>query len=334
VTLPDANTRDVNPRAVMPADLPSEAGRVAVLIPCYNEEVAVGHVVAAFRAALPQATVYVFDNNSKDRTIAVALEAGAEIRHVTTQGKGNVVRRMFADIDADIYILVDGDDTYDATSAPAMVEALLKDHLDMVVGCRTSHEQTAYRAGHRFGNALLTNMVAQIFGRTFTDILSGYRVFSRRFVKSFPAISGGFEIETELTVHALQLIMPCGEISTPYGSRREGSSSKLNTYRDGWRIILTILQLLRLEMPMRFFSVIAGALALTSILIAVPLIVTYIETGLVPRLPTAILSTGLMILSALSLTSGFILDNVTRGRREMRHLFYLNHRGPGDQVTR
>lgn len=321
-------------RATMPADLPSEAGRIAVLIPCYNEEVAVGHVVKAFRAALPQATVYVFDNNSKDRTITVALEAGAEIRHVTTQGKGNVVRRMFADIDADIYLLVDGDDTYDATSAPAMVEALLKDHLDMVVGCRTSDEHAAYRPGHRFGNALLTNMVAMIFGRTFTDILSGYRVFSRRFVKSFPAISAGFEIETELTVHALQLIMPCGEISTPYGSRRQGSASKLNTYRDGWRIILTILQLLRLEMPLRFFSAVAGVLALASVLLAIPLIVTYIETGLVPRLPTAILVTGLMILAALNLISGFILDNVTRGRREMRHLFYLNHRGPGDQVTK
>ncbi|WP_407652155.1 glycosyltransferase family 2 protein [Dongia rigui] len=321
-------------RAAMPADLPTEAGRIAVLVPCYNEEVAVGHVVKAFRAALPQAAVYVFDNNSKDRTIAVALEAGAEVRHVTTQGKGNVVRRMFADIDADIYLLVDGDDTYDAASAPAMVEALLKDHLDMVVGCRTSDEQAAYRPGHRFGNALLTNMVAMIFGRTFTDMLSGYRVFSRRFVKSFPAISDGFEIETELTVHALQLIMPCGEISTPYGSRRQGSASKLNTYRDGWRIILTILQLLRLEMPLRFFSAVAGALALASILLAIPLIVTYVETGLVPRLPTAILVTGLMILAALNLTSGFILDNVTRGRREMRHLFYLNHRGPGDQVTK
>jgi len=325
-------TVGVNPdqRAATPADVPGKTDRIAVLIPCYNEEVAVGHVVTAFRAAMPQAAIYVFDNNSKDRTVAVALQAGAELRHVTTQGKGNVVRRMFADVDADIYVLVDGDDTYDAASAPAMVEALLKDHLDMVVGCRTSQEQTAYRPGHRFGNALLTNMVALIFGRTFTDILSGYRVFSRRFVKSFPAISGGFEIETELTVHALQLIMPCGEISTPYGSRREGSSSKLNTYRDGWRIILTILQLLRLEMPLRFFSVIAGALALTAIVIAVPLVVTYVETGLVPRFPTAILSTGLMILAALSLTSGFILDNVTRGRREMRHLFYLNHRGPGE----
>ncbi len=325
---------DTPMRATMPADLPSEAGRIAVLVPCYNEEVAVGHVVKAFRTALPQATVYVFDNNSTDRTVTVALEAGAEVRHVTTQGKGNVVRRMFADIDADIYLLVDGDDTYDAASSPAMVEALLKDHLDMVVGCRTSAEQAAYRLGHRFGNALLTNMVAMIFGRTFTDILSGYRAFSRRYVKSFPAISGGFEIETELTVHALQLVMPCGEISTPYGSRRQGSDSKLNTYRDGWRIVLTILQLLRLEMPLRFFSAVAGVLALASVLLAIPLIVTYVETGLVPRLPTAILVTGLMILAALNLTSGFILDNVTRGRREMRHLFYLNHRGPGDQITK
>jgi glycosyltransferase involved in cell wall biosynthesis len=311
----------------------ADGARIAVLIPCYNEEVAIGHVIAAFRAALPQATIHVFDNNSRDRTIAVAGEAGADVRRVSAQGKGNVVRRMFADIEADIYLLVDGDDTYDASSAPAMVDALVKDRLDMVVGCRVADAQTAYRPGHRFGNSLLTTMVAMIFGRAFTDILSGYRVFSRRFVKSFPAISGGFEIETELTVHALQLVMPCGEIATPYGSRRQGSNSKLNTYRDGWRIILTILQLLRLEMPLRFFSILAGALALISIGISIPIVITYIETGLVPRVPTAILSTGMMILAALSLTSGFILDNVTRGRRELRHLFYLRQSAP-DQKPR
>jgi glycosyltransferase involved in cell wall biosynthesis len=311
----------------------ADGARIAVLIPCYNEEVAIGHVIAAFRAALPQATIHVFDNNSHDRTIAVASGAGADVRRVSAQGKGNVVRRMFADIEADIYLLVDGDDTYDASSAPAMVDALVKDRLDMVVGCRVADAQAAYRPGHRFGNSLLTTMVAMIFGRAFTDILSGYRVFSRRFVKSFPAISGGFEIETELTVHALQLVMPCGEIATPYGSRRQGSNSKLNTYRDGWRIILTILQLLRLEMPLRFFSILAGALALISIGISIPIVITYIETGLVPRVPTAILSTGMMILAALSLTSGFILDNVTRGRRELRHLFYLRQSAP-DQKPR
>lgn len=312
----------------MRSEISQKAARIAVLIPCYNEEIAIGHVVTAFQKALPQADIYVFDNHSQDRTISVARTAGANIRSVAAQGKGHVVRRMFADIDADIYVLVDGDDTYDATSAPAMVEALMRGHLDMVVGCRTSNEQTAYRPGHRFGNAMLTNIVTFIFGRSFSDILSGYRVFSRRFVKSFPAISSGFEIETELTVHALQLVMPCGEISTSYVSRRAGSTSKLNTYRDGWRIIFTIFQLLRLEMPLRFFSGVASILAMASILLAIPLFTTYLETGLVPRFPTAILATSLMILAALSLTSGFILDNVTRGRREIRHLFYLNQHGP------
>ena len=294
---------------------------IAILIPCYNEEVAVGHVVNGFRAALPSAAIHVFDNNSKDRTIEVAKEAGAIVHRVTAQGKGHVVRRMFADVEADIYVLVDGDDTYDPKSAGAMINALISDRLDMVVGTRVSDAKSAYRTGHRFGNAMLTGMVATIFGRAFSDILSGYRIFSRRFVKSFPAISSGFEIETELTVHALQLIMPCGEVETPYGSRREGSLSKLNTYRDGWRILMTIQQLLRYEMPLRFFSVIA-------ILLGIPLLIEFFETGLVPRIPTAILATGLMLLAALALASGFILDNVTRGRRELRHLFYLRNPGP------
>lgn len=301
---------------------------IAVLIPCYNEEVAVSHVVAGFRAALPTAAVHVFDNNSSDRTAEVARAAGALVHRVTAQGKGHVVRRMFADVEADIYVLVDGDDTYDPASAAAMIDTLIRERLDMVVGTRVSDQKSAYRAGHRFGNALLTRMVSVIFGRAFSDILSGYRVFSRRFVKSFPAISGGFEIETELTVHALQLIMPCGELETPYGSRREGSLSKLSTYRDGLRILLTILQLLRLEMPLRFFSAVATLFALASVLFGIPLILDYIETGLVPRLPTAVLSTGLMLMAALALASGFILDNVTRGRRELRHLFYLRNAGP------
>jgi glycosyltransferase involved in cell wall biosynthesis len=301
---------------------------VAVIIPCYNEEVAIGHVVAGFRAALPGATIHVFDNNSKDRTIAVARGAGAIVHRVSAQGKGHVVRRMFADVEADIYVLVDGDDTYDPKSAPRMIDRLIADQLDMVVGTRVSDEKAAYRPGHRFGNAMLTGMVAFIFGQAFTDILSGYRVFSRRFVKSFPATSGGFEIETELTVHALQLVMPCGEVETPYGSRREGSLSKLNTYRDGWRILMTIQQLLRFEMPLRFFSIVAAILAGISILLGIPLLIGFIETGLVPRLPTAILATGLMLIAALSLASGFILDNVTRGRRELRHLFYLRNPGP------
>lgn len=301
---------------------------IAVLIPCYNEEVAVGHVVAGFRAALPQAAIHVFDNNSRDNTVRVTSEAGAIVHRVTAQGKGHVVRRMFADVEADIYVLVDGDDTYDPKSAGKMIDALISQQLDMVVGTRISDEKTAYRPGHRFGNAMLTGMVALIFGQAFTDILSGYRIFSRRFVKSFPAISSGFEIETELTVHALQLIMPCGEVETPYGSRREGSLSKLNTYRDGWRILMTIQQLLRYEMPLRFFSAVAALFAGISILLGIPLLIEYIETGLVPRFPTAILATGLMLLAALSLASGFILDNVTRGRRELRHLFYLRNPGP------
>jgi glycosyltransferase involved in cell wall biosynthesis len=301
---------------------------IAVLIPCYNEEVAVGHVVAGFRAALPQAMIHVFDNNSRDKTVQVASEAGAIVHRVTAQGKGHVVRRMFADVEADIYVLVDGDDTYDPKSAGKMIDALISRQLDMVVGTRISDQKTAYRPGHRFGNAMLTGMVAMIFGQAFTDILSGYRVFSRRFVKSFPAISSGFEIETELTVHALQLIMPCGEVETPYGSRREGSLSKLNTYRDGWRILMTIQQLLRYEMPLRFFSGVAALFAGISILLGIPLLIEYIETGLVPRFPTAILATGLMLLAALALASGFILDNVTRGRRELRHLFYLRNPGP------
>ena len=301
---------------------------IAILIPCYNEEVAVGHVVNGFRAALPSAAIHVFDNNSKDRTIEVAKQAGAIVHRVTAQGKGHVVRRMFADVEADIYVLVDGDDTYDPKSACAMINTLISDRLDMVVGTRVSDAKSAYRPGHRFGNAMLTGMVATIFGRAFSDILSGYRVFSRRFVKSFPAISSGFEIETELTVHALQLIMPCGEVETPYGSRREGSLSKLNTYRDGWRILMTIQQLLRYEMPLRFFSVIAALLALISVLLGIPLLIEYFETGLVPRIPTAILAMGLMLLAALALASGFILDNVTRGRRELRHLFYLRNPGP------
>lgn len=301
---------------------------IAVLIPCYNEEVAVGHVVAGFRAALPLATIHVFDNNSADATAKVAREAGAIVHRVTAQGKGHVVRRMFADVEADIYVLVDGDDTYDPKSAGAMIDALIADRLDMVVGTRVSDAKSAYRPGHRFGNALLTGMVARIFGRAFSDILSGYRAFSRRFVKSFPAISSGFEIETELTVHALQLIMPCGEVETPYGSRREGSLSKLNTYRDGWRILMTIQQLLRYEMPLRFFSIVAAIFAGISVLLGIPLLIEFIETGLVPRLPTAVLAMGLMLLAALSLASGFILDNVTRGRRELRHLFYLRNAGP------
>ncbi|UFZ07418.1 glycosyltransferase family 2 protein [Bradyrhizobium ontarionense] len=307
----------------------SPSMRIAVLVPCYNEEAAVASVVRSFRQALPTATVYVYDNNSKDRTIEVARAAGAEVRSERRQGKGHVVRRMFADVDADIYVLVDGDATYDAPSAPDMIERLVNEHLDMVVGLRVDQEQAAYRMGHRTGNWMLTSFLAEVFGQAFKDILSGYRVFSRRFVKSFPVLSDGFEIETELTVHALELALPVAEIATPYYARPEGSVSKLNTWRDGFRILGTILKLYRSEKPLRFFTAIGIFFALVSVGFAIPIFVTYFETGLVPRLPTAVLSMGLMIMALLSASSGLVLDTVTRGRREMKLLAYLSQQPVG-----
>lgn len=297
--------------------------RVAVLIPCFNEEAAVATVISDFRKALPAAEIFVYDNNSSDRTITAAREAGAEVRSERRQGKGHVVRRMFADVDADIYVLVDGDATYDAASAPRMIDALVTDHLDMVVGFRVDQAVAAYRPGHRAGNRMLTGFLSNVFGQAFKDVLSGYRVFSRRFVKSFPVLSDGFEIETELSVHALELALPVAEIETPYCARPEGSFSKLNTWRDGFRILGTILKLYRSEKPLRFFTAIGILLMLVSISLAVPIVVTYLEEGLVPRLPTAVLSTGLMILAVLSVSSGLVLDTVTRGRREMKLLAYL-----------
>ncbi len=298
--------------------------RIAVLVPCYNEEAAVATVVTDFRKALPSAEIYVYDNNSKDRTAQVAREAGAEVRSERRQGKGHVVRRMFADVDADIYVLVDGDATYDAPSAAAMIEMLVNDRLDMVVGLRVDQVRSAYRRGHRAGNWMLTNFLSAVFGQAFKDILSGYRVFSRRFVKSFPVLSDGFEIETELTVHALELALPVAEVETPYYARPEGSFSKLNTWRDGFRILGTILKLYRSEKPLRFFSAIGVFLALVSIGLAIPVLITYLEQGIVPRLPTAVLSMGLMIVAMLSVSSGLVLDTVTRGRREMKLLAYLS----------
>ena len=301
--------------------------RVAVLVPCYNEEVAIKQVVRGFRESLPEARIYVFDNNSKDRTIPVAKAEGAIVRQERTQGKGNVVRRMFSDVEADIYVLVDGDATYHAPSARKMIDLLLTEHLDMVVGRRISASPTgAYRPGHQFGNALLTGFVTTLFGEQFTDILSGYRVFSRRFVKSFPALSQGFETETELTVHALELRMPVAEVDTPYGARPEGSVSKLSTYRDGWRILNTIIRLYKeRQRPLQFFGIVGLTFALVSVVLAWPIFITYLETGLVPRFPTAILSTGLMLLAFLSFTSGVILDTVTRGRFEAKRLSYLSY---------
>ncbi|MFN3077076.1 MAG: glycosyltransferase family 2 protein [Alphaproteobacteria bacterium] len=299
------------------------AYRIAVLVPCHNEEVAIGAVVRDFRQSLPTATVYVYDNNCTDRTAEIARAAGAVVRNERLPGKGNVVRRMFADIDADIYVMADGDDTYDAASAPRLVEQLVTGGFDLVSGSRVTDIAKAYRPGHRFGNLVLTGIVAWIFNSQVTDMLSGYRVFSRRFVKSFPALSRGFEIETELTVHALELRLPTDEIPTPYKDRPEGSTSKLNTLRDGFRILLTILRLVKEERPLPFFSLVALLVALLAVGLALPLLHTYLQTGTVPRLPTAILSTGLMILSFLFLASGFILDTVTHGRREMKRLFYL-----------
>ncbi|MFC0677564.1 glycosyltransferase [Lysobacter korlensis] len=306
-----------------PAPRAPDAPRIAVLVPCHNEAATIRGVVVDFLRSLPGAAIHVFDNNSRDGTAAIAREAGALVHPVALQGKGNVARRMFADVDADVYVMVDGDGTYDASAAPRLVAKLVDEHLDMVVGARSSSERSAYRAGHRFGNVLLTRCAGVLFGRSFDDMLSGYRAFSRRYAKSFPAHSAGFDIETELAVHALQLRMPVAEIPTDYGARPEGSSSKLNTWRDGARILLRILRLWKSERPLLFFSLGALVCATASIVLALPLIDTYLETGLVPRFPTAVLCVGLMVLAGLSAASGLILDAITRGRTELKHMAYL-----------
>jgi glycosyltransferase involved in cell wall biosynthesis len=301
---------------------------VAVILPCYNEEAAIAETVAGFKAELPAAAIYVYDNNSSDRTVEIARNAGAIVRTERQQGKGHVVRRMFADVDADVYVMADGDLTYDPRAAPEMVRMLLDEQLDMVVGTRQHEAAEAYRGGHVLGNRLFTGLLSRLFGRSFTDIFSGYRVFSRRFVKSFPVLSEGFEIETEMSVHALELRMPVGERVTAYGARPEGSASKLSTYRDGWRILKTIGTLYRVERPVLFYGSIGALLVVTAIILAIPLVLTYLDTGLVPRFPTAILATGLVIIAVLSFFAGLILDTVTRGRREMRRLAYLAHPAP------
>jgi len=302
--------------------------RIAVILPCYNEEAAIAKTVAGFRATLPGATIYVYDNNSRDRTAEIARAAGAVVRTERQQGKGHVVRRMFADVEADIYVMADGDLTYDPKAAPVMVRMLVEEQFDMVVGTRQHDVAEAYRGGHVIGNRLFTGLLARLFGRSFTDIFSGYRAFSRRFVKSFPVLSEGFEIETEMSVHALELRMPVGELVTSYGARPEGSTSKLSTYRDGWRILKTIGTLYRVERPVLFYGGVAGLLLAAAIVLAVPLFITYIDTGLVPRFPTAILATGLVIIAVLSFFAGLILDTVTRGRREVRRLAYLAYPAP------
>ena len=308
--------------------------RIAVVIPCYNEAVAIATVIADFRTALPLARICVFDNNSTDDTAVVAANGGAEVHRVPTQGKGHVVRRMFADIDADAYIMVDGDDTYDAKVAQAMLDLLFTQRLDMVVGIREPVHAQVHRRGHAFGNAMLSGFLSRLFGRPCSDILSGYRVFSRRFAKSFPVLSSGFEIETELTVHALELRLPVAELATAFKQRPEGSASKLSTFRDGLRILGTMLLLFSAERPFLFYSLWASALALVAIVLAVPVFITFSQTGLVPRFPTAILSTGLMTLAALSFFAGLILDTVTRGRREMRLLAYLAQPAPAEPGMR
>ena len=294
-----------------------------MLLPCYNEEAAIAATVTGFKRALPTATVYVYDNNSSDRTREIAKKAGAIVRSERQQGKGHVVRRMFADVDADVYVIADGDLTYDSKAAPAMVDMLIADQLDMVVGTRRHEEKEAFRGGHVIGNKLFTGLLAGLFGRSFTDIFTGYRVFSRRFVKSFPVLSSGFEIETEISVHALELRMPVGEVETAYAARLEGSHSKLSTYSDGWRILKTIVTLYRIERPVLFYGSIGALLLLAAILLSIPLVITYLHTGLVPRVPTAILVTGMTIVAVLCFFAGLILDTVTRGRREVRRLAYL-----------
>ncbi|MEO7774836.1 MAG: glycosyltransferase family 2 protein [Steroidobacteraceae bacterium] len=297
---------------------------IAVLVPCLNEAGAIAKVVADFKTALPEATIYVYDNGSTDDTMKVAQAAGAVVREQPLKGKGNVVRRMFADVEADVYLLVDGDDTYDAKAAPALVDKLLHNCADMVNASRVSEAVAAYRAGHRFGNVMLTSLVAWFFGNHIRDLLSGYRVFSRRFVKSFPAQSAGFEIETELSVHALQLRMPLAEVPTVYKERAEGTESKLSTYRDGWRILRTIAYLVREEKPFAFFSWVATVLLALALLLGIPVVLEYLSTGLVPRLPSALLATALVLLGFLSFTCGLILDSVSKSRTELRRLSYLS----------
>lgn len=297
--------------------------RVAVILPCYNEEVAIAKVVGDFRAALPDAVIYVFDNNSKDNTRAAAEAAGAIVRTERQQGKGHVVARAFADVEADVYVMVDGDDTYDATAAPEMVDMLLRERLDMVTGIRVTNIEAAYRPGHRFGNLMLTGAVRTVFGDRITDMLSGYRVFSRRFVKSFPAMAQGFETETEFTVHAMELSMPLGELETAYRERPAGSESKLRTYVDGMRILRTIMALVKNERPLEFFGILAILLMVAGLALGLPVVVEFLETQVVPRLPRAVLAVGIVLLSFLSLSSGLVLASVARGRKEMKRLAYL-----------
>jgi Glycosyl transferase family 2 len=317
------------PVGVIPRPSPS-AVELAVLIPCYNEEVAIGAVVAAFRAALPQARIYVYDNNSRDNTAEIAAAAGAIVRRESRQGKGHVVARMFADVEADVYVLVDGDGTYEPTDAPFLIRYLLDNRLDLVNGQRMGVHD---RRGHRLGNEILNRIVGWVFGNRFDDMLSGYKVLSRRFVKSFPALAAGFETETELTVHALRLRMPVAEVPTLHGTRPAGSASKLRTVRDGIRILWTIFLLIKGERPLAFFTSAFTLLAALSVALGAPIVLEFVETGFVPRLPTAVLATGIMLLAFLSQACGFIVDTVTRGRIELKRLHYLSFAAPGEGIV-
>ena len=315
--------QDPNAHQPGPQAEPAEA-RIAVTIPCYNEAITIAKVIAEFRAALPGAAIYVFDNNSTDNTAQVARDAGAIVRSEQRQGKGHVVRRMFSDVEADIYVMVDGDDTYDAAIAPTLVELLKRNHVDMVVGTRANVTKDAGREGHAFGNKLFNKIYGRLFGKQFSDIFSGYRVFSRRFVKSFPAISSGFEIETEMSVHCSQLGIPTLERPTHYGVRPEDSESKLRTFRDGFRILGMFATLMKETRPAAFFGAIGASLILVAAILALPLFATYAQTGLVPRLPTAILATGLVIMATIMGISGLILDSLARARIEAKRAVYLS----------
>lgn len=300
---------------------------VALIIPCYNEESTISKVIHNFLLEMPGLDVFVFNNNSNDRTADIVKNEHAHLIHVSLPGKGNVVRRMFADVDADIYVMVDGDATYDSAAVSLLVDKLIDESLDMVVGCRKTDESMsnhAYRHGHQWGNMMLTKTVMMIFGGKFTDMLSGYRAFTRRYVKSIPVLSHGFEIETELTVHALELRMPYGEVMTSYGARPEGSESKLSTFKDGFKILKTIARLYMTERPLAFFGLLGTLIAITAIFLSIPLATEYIRMGLVPRLPTAILSASMIICALLSFSCGLVLDTITRGRHEMKRLVYLS----------
>jgi len=317
------NVLALSPHAPTGAPAPWTGLRVAVLVPCYNEAPTIANVVRDFRLCLPKADIYVYDNGSTDGTAARAHEAGAIVRHEALQGKGHVIRRMFADVEADVYVLVDGDATYDAVAAPEMMRLLVEEGLDMVSGIRVEEDAGAYRPGHRMGNRVLSGMVRQIFGDRVRDVLSGYRMFSRRFVKSFPALATGFETEIEFTVHALELRMPIGEVNTRYGERPPGSASKLRTVRDGIRIMRTLVLLVKEERPLQFFSAMSLLLLMAGLALGIPVVFEYLHTGLVPRLPTALLALGFVLLSFLSLLGGLILDSICLGRRELKRMAYL-----------